>query len=137
MTTVTAEHTARIKQELRQAGVTRYGLLKGESRHLPRIIHPDEHIHGAIYGRAKEGSIMLVATDRRVIILDWKPLFTNTDEITYDVVSGVKMGSQGIFTSVTLHTRIKDYALKFVNFKCADRFVDYIEERRLEKNNDG
>jgi len=130
------DHEKRIKQELRAVGVTGYGLLKGESRKLPAIVHPQEHIHGAIYGRYQTSSAMLVATDRRMIFVDWKPLFTTSDELSYDVVSGVSFGHQGRFASVTLHTRVGDYSFNYVNVKCARQFIAYIEAHRLERPGD-
>ena len=127
-------HTQRITEELKAAGVTRHGLAKSESRELPRILHNDEHIGGVIYGRIQgSSSAMLVATDRRVVFLDRQLFFMTTDELTYDVVSGVKSSSAGPFTSVVLHTRIADYTFRYVNSNCAKIFIKYIESKRLEK----
>jgi general stress protein 26 len=128
-----AQHIKRVRQELKNAGVTSYGMLKSESIYLPKIIHPDEHIGGVIYGRTKQGSVMLIATDHRIIYLDTKPFFTTIDELTYDVVSGVRHNTSGLFSSVTLHTRITDYDLRFVNERCAQIFIKYVEHRRLEQ----
>ena len=36
------EHEQRVREELPAVGVTGYGLLKGASRKLPGIIHPDD-----------------------------------------------------------------------------------------------
>lgn len=118
--------------------MTSYGFMKGESKELPHVVHEDEHIGGVVYGQIGSGnSAMLVATDKRVIFLDKRPLFMTTDELTYDVVSGVKSASAGLFNSLTLHTRINDYILRFVNAKCAHNFVKYIEHKRLEIETDG
>lgn len=130
-------HIERVKSELRKAGVTRYGLLKGESRKLPQIIHPEEHIHAAVYGRCQQGSAMLVATERRVIFIDWKPLYTTSDEISYDVIAGVTYGQQGLVSTVTLHSRIGDYQLRYVNIGVARKFVAYMEKRQLEHTKNG
>jgi uncharacterized pyridoxamine 5'-phosphate oxidase family protein len=129
-------HAERIKDELIKAGVTKYGLLKAESWYLPKVIHKDERIGGVVYGRVKKSSVMLVATDLRVIFLDCKPLFTVTDEISYEVVFGVKQNQTGIHSSVTLHTRVANYALNYVNTNCANKFVEYIENRKVEKERD-
>ncbi|MFZ1323641.1 MAG: pyridoxamine 5'-phosphate oxidase family protein [Candidatus Saccharimonadales bacterium] len=124
----------RIHDELLAAGMTRYGLTKMATKELPRILHEDEHIRGVIYGKIGSGvSAMLVATDRRVVFVDRRALFMTTDELTYDVISGIKMTSTGPFTSVILHTRINDYAIRYVNSKCARLFTTYIERKRLEK----
>lgn len=130
---MTAQTLTRIKEELIKAGVTRYGLAKAESKELPKIIHENEHIGGVVYGQIGGGSsAMLVATDHRIIFVDHKPLFMTTDELTYDVVSGIKSTKAGPFTSVILHTRVNDYVMRYVNAKCASIFVSYIESRRLE-----
>lgn len=125
-------HSKRIQTELKKAGVTKYGLLKIESRHLPEIIHDDEHIHGVVYGRHESGSAMLVATDKRVLFLDHKPLFRLTDEISYEMVGGVRYNRQGRFAAVVLHTRVGDYSIRFVNITCASLFVKFIEARSVE-----
>lgn len=126
------EHQQRVKNELSEAGVTRYGLMKLESRHLPGIILPDEHIDAVAYGLAKRYSAMLVATDRRIIYLDRKPFYTISDEVTYDMVAGVGFNEQKPYASITLHTRIGDYSLRFVRLEPARRFVKYIGLRQLE-----
>lgn len=125
-------HQDRIKQELTQLGVSRAALLTSEATYLPHIIHQNETIGGVVYGKHPDGFSMLIATDKRVIFLDKKPLFVNEDELTYDVVSGVRNSHTGMGTTVTLHTRVKDYPIKTINHKCADGFVSYIESRRLE-----
>lgn len=130
----TKAHVDRVKSELIAVGVTKYGLLKTESRHLPAIIHEDEHIGGVVYGQYEAGSGMLIATDHRIIFLDHKPLFVTMDELTYDVVSGVSSGTSGLLHEVTLHTRVSNYTMRYVNAHCADTFVHYIEKMRLEKN---
>lgn len=130
-------HEQRIIEELKSVGVTHHGLAKPESKELPHILHEDEHIGGVIYGRGESNnSAMLVATDRRVLFLDNQFLFKTIDELGYDVVSGVSSSIAGPLTSVILHTRIADYALRYVNADCADTFIKYIENKCLEKNAD-
>lgn len=127
------EHIDRIRKELQAAGLSRYALGKGESRRLPDLIHSQEHIHAAVMGRRDMvTNAMLVATDRKIIHIQYSPFFMNTDEITFEVVSGVSLGRQGLANSLTLHTRIGDYNLKLVDSKTAERFIAYIETRRLE-----
>lgn len=126
------KHAKRIHAELVAAGMTKYGLLKRESAHLPSIIHQDEHVHGVVYGLVERDSAMIVATDKRVLYLDHKIMFQKTDELSYDVVSGVSYNYQGRFAGVVLHTRLGDFKLRFVNATCAKRFVKFIEARQIE-----
>ncbi len=122
----------RVQAELKAVGVGLIGLRTPEAKELTKILHTDEHIGGVVYGRYANSLAWLVATDKRVIFLDKKPLFMTTDELTYDVVSGVKSSHAGLFTAVTLHTRVNDYTFRFVSSKSAGIFVKYIEARRLE-----
>jgi hypothetical protein len=124
----------RIKEQLKSVGVTKYGMKMAGVRYLSKLIRPDEQIMGVIYGRNEDGSVVLVATDRRVIYIDKKPFFSNFDELTYDIVSGVSYGQSWVFTTVKLHTRVKDYELHWVNPKCARYFIRFIESNRLEKD---
>ncbi|HET7320276.1 MAG TPA: PH domain-containing protein [Candidatus Saccharimonadales bacterium] len=129
---VTKDHEDRVKLELLRAGVTKYGLFKSESRYLPRVILPNEHIGGVVYGQSPVGSVMLVATDERILYIDRKPLFNVVDEISYGVVSGCRVSQQGPFTAVVLHTRIQNFTLKYVNPTCARIFEDYIALRCID-----
>lgn len=136
-----ASHEKRIKQELKAAGVTWYGMTKFAVRYLPRFIHEDEHVKAIVYGRYgdKTGSIKLnegtlIATNLRIIFLDHKPGYTAIDEFSYDVVAGINL-TVAVFSAITLHTRTGDYRIRFANSVCAEKFLHYVEERRLENNN--
>jgi general stress protein 26 len=133
---VSKEHASRIKAELRAAGATQYALMHAESKYLPQLIHEDEHIGGVVYGRIEGEFSMLVATNKRVLFLQRMALFTTTDEVNYNVVSGVKSNDVGLFSSVTLHTRISDYSIRFANTKCVHKFVKFIEDQSVENNPD-
>ena len=133
------EHKDRIKEELHRAGVTTLGRYRFSGMYLPEVIHEDEHIEAAIFGRHKElqgffGAVegMLVATDKRVIFIDHRPGYTTMDEFTYDVISGVNITKAVYNASVTLYTKVSNYRLSYVGKESAKKFANYIEER-LEK----
>ncbi len=125
------EHAKRIRNELKTVGAGVIGRRTPESRELVKIINPNEHIGGVVYGSYPGGLAWLVATDERVIFLDRKPLFLTFDELTYDIVSGVTTTRAGLFVSVTLHTRIHDYVINFVNSASARIFMRYVETKRI------
>lgn len=128
------QHRLRIKQELVDAGLNKLGFMYGETRYLPRIIHDDEHIEAAVTGRGRTGRAMLIATDKRAIYLDKKPLFIKADELTYYVVSGVTFSQSILIAKITLHTRMGDYSLRTTNVAAARQFRDFIESRCLEQD---
>jgi uncharacterized pyridoxamine 5'-phosphate oxidase family protein len=127
-----SSHEQRVKRELKAVGLSVLAQHKSEGRHVAELIHDDEHIKGAIYGQYDDGSAMLVATDKRVIFFDKKPLFRTVDELTYDVISGVRVIKQGLFSGVVLHTRVGDYALRYVNPKSIIFFKKYLQSHLLE-----
>lgn len=133
----------RIKSEMRKVGVTSYGLRKTTTKMLLDFIDEDEHVGGVIYGRVgdkllESESVMLVATDKRLIYLNHEPFSRYTDEIAYDVVAGVKKSTVGFFSTVTLLTRMIDttYVVKYVNTNCARQFVKYIDKVRIRESDE-
>lgn len=132
-------HADRVKRELRNAGVGWFGMLKFSLRYLPKLIHADEHIHGVVFGRYRETEGVpaweegtLVATNLRVLFVDRKPGYLKADDISYDVVSAVEASKAGPFSAVTLFTKMGAFTLRFTKTACAERFVRYVEMRRLE-----
>jgi hypothetical protein len=130
---VPLSHRNRIKQELVEAGATRYSLVKMESRYLPEIINQDEHINAAIYGLRGNFSGLLVATNHRIIYTERKPFYKVFDEISYPMVSGVGYNMRGPRASVKLHTRVGDYELRYVNNRSAEKFVRFIDSEHVKK----
>jgi hypothetical protein len=129
----TAFKKERVSQELKDLGVSFWGLMMAESRELPYILHDDEHLKGVVYGHYEGGFAMMAATDRRALFVDKKPFFIKALEMAYELVGGVSYGKVGFLATVTLHTRMGDYKISTMNFTCARRFIDFIEERCLER----
>lgn len=123
----------RIKRELLDAGSTFYGLLKSETRVLPKLLHPHEHIEAVVYGQHRSHSVMLVATNERIIYVDKKPMALFLDEVSYEVVSGIQFEVHILFATLTLHTPVKNYDIKFANLHCAENFARHIEAQRLKR----
>lgn len=133
----------RIQQELRDAYVTSYGMIKQEARFLHNIIEDDEHVKAVIYGLYGENGFsiqsnsgMLVATDKRLLFIDRKPLFSDVDELGYEAVLGINVNNAPIFSAVEVHTARKEFHFRNVNKKCASKFEKYIESRVIEKRKD-
>lgn len=124
-------HEGRIRDQLISLGASKSALASEEAHFLPTLINTDEQIGGVVYGLHQDGFAMLIATSYRVIFLDKKPLFNTVDDVRYEVISGVSFGHAGIGSTVTLHTKIKDYKLRTLNRKCATGFVKFIESRCL------
>ncbi len=131
-------HAQRVRAELKQCGVSSIAIRRFTGRYLPKVIHEDEHIQAAVFGHHKQSEAlfgfaegMLVATDKRVIYVDHKPGFTTMDEVAYDVVSGVNVSSSGIYSSMTLFTKMGNYTVSYARLESIQRFADFIEKQRI------
>ena len=113
-------------------------MLLPETQALAKILTVDEVILGIIYGKyrqnspeASHGRGAIIATDRRVILLDKKPLFIKCDELSYSVISGINYSKAGLSGTVTLHSRTGDISIRTFNSDCAAIFVKAIERKRF------
>ncbi len=122
----------RVFAELTAIGMPKWGLWRLDVRHLPSLIHENEHIKAAVYGKGKNGAGMLVATDRRVLYINKQPMFMKSDELTYDIIGGVSYADVGVQATVVLHSRVADFRLTTFNLRLAQGFRDHIEQRCLE-----
>lgn len=126
-----------IIRELKALGAVKYNLMLPETHSLPYIIHSDERLKGAVYGKYKSGRGALFATDQRILFVNKKPMFVQCDEITFMVIGGVSYTRIGPIGTVTLHTRLGDYSLRTFNHALASSFVAYIESRCLNDKSKG
>ncbi len=130
-------HVERIRSELKSTGALWYDLLLPETYYLPAVIHHDEHIEGSVFGRYTlrntAGRGALIATDKRVIFLDKKPLFVHYDEINFMIIGSVTYTHTAFVGYVTLHTRLGDFQLRTFNQRNAYNFCEYIEEKCLQQ----
>lgn len=126
---------AEVLTSLRLLGADEYDILLPETRCLPHILKPTEEVLGAVYGRYHKdgeqeviGRGLLVITDRRIILVDKKPLFVQADDIKFEVISGVDYGQVGPIATVVLHTRLGDVKVRTFNKRCGRQFVQATQD---------
>ena len=126
------------KHVLQSLGADKFDLLLPETSALIDIIHANEIVLGIVYGKYKQdnsehsiGRGILVATNRRVLLVDKKPMFLKCDELSYNVVSGVSDSKAGIAGTLTVHSRTGDISIRTYNAKCAHIFLEAIEVQCL------
>lgn len=130
-----------MKHDLQALGADEFDLMLPETHALLDIIHDDETIVGIVYGRYKQnnaehasGRGALVATSRRLLLVNKKPMFLKCDELSYNVISGVSYSKAGIAGTATVHSRTGDISIRTYNFKCANIFVEAIEAKCLNNS---
>jgi hypothetical protein len=133
---------ADFKKDLQALGADQFDLMLPETYALLGIIQANENISGVVYKKYvlnnsehSSGRGLLVATDRRIILVNKKPMFQKNDELSYSVVSGVNYSKAGIAGTVTVHSRTGDMSIRTYNSECANTFVKAIEEQCFNKPN--
>lgn len=120
---------------LRQLGAVKYDLLLPETKALAHALRDNEELLGVVYGRYSIDNSsaisrgLLVATDKRVFLLNKKPFFNQNDEISYFVISGVSYTRVVLSGTITLHARTGDISIRTFNHQCAQTFVAAIENK--------
>jgi len=121
-----------VLNRLRELGLNEIELARSEANFLPTLLHSEEKIGGATAGRSGEGHIMLIATDRRIIVLDCKPFFNNVEDLSYDVIAGVNIGNVGPLYTITLQTKVGDFKITTLYARASQMFKNYIDVRCIE-----
>jgi Bacterial PH domain len=128
-------HAKRVYQSIKTLGANKFDMFLPETHILPSVILPHEKVEGIVYGKfnfqnvAEGGRGVLVATPHRVLLIDRKPLYMHTHEITYRNISGISYSHLGLAGTVTLNTRVGNIYLRTFNRSCANGFVEAVEDR--------
>lgn len=119
----------KVEAQLSKVGMKNRFFGKPEVRELCHILAPNEIIQHAVLGQYEGGFALMVATDRRVLLIDKKPWFLTMEDIRYDMVSEVDFYARLLDSTVSLITFSK--TLQFTSWR-RDRLralVRYIQHR--------
>jgi len=78
-----------VDNQLRGLGRSFHLWGKSAINELPKIMVEGENIISIVNGRYDGGFAILCATDKRILLIDKKPLFLNLNDIRYDTVAEV------------------------------------------------
>jgi hypothetical protein len=121
-----------IDAQLAKVGMKNRFFGRPEVRELCHILAPGEVIQHAVIGQYEGGFGLIVATNRRVLLIDKKPWFLTMEDIRYDMVSEVDFYGRLLDATVTIITLNK--SLTFTSWK-KDRLrslVYYIQHRVMQ-----
>jgi hypothetical protein len=99
-----------------------------EIAQLPKVLMTDEKIESMIYGIYPAGPAIMLATNRRLLLVDKTPLKLITEDISYSSLSGVECDEGIFFSTVTIFSRFQTFVFKFVNRERARDFSEFLDE---------
>jgi hypothetical protein len=104
----------------------RLRLVRGEIRQLPRILWEGEDIESAAQGWYEGGLVLLVATNRRLLLIDHKWLDTKVDDFPYSRVSSVEHDSNVWMGKVTVSMPGGGVTVNRINSKNLEHFCQAV-----------
>jgi len=73
------------------------------ARRLKNILRPDETIYESVYGFSNDGTVLLTATNQRLILIDTRFLFTSLENIQYGLITHQSISRSKLSRTITLH----------------------------------
>lgn len=121
-----------IDAQLERVGMKNRFFGRPEVRELCHILAPGEVIQHAVNGQYEGGIALMLATDRRILLIDKKPWFLTMEDIRYDMVSEVDFYARLLDATVSLITFNKK--LVFTSWRQARlrEMVRYIQHRVMQ-----
>ncbi|MBI4100954.1 PH domain-containing protein [Candidatus Microgenomates bacterium] len=121
---------AEVKVQLRdKIGATRRMLGRGEIQELPRILGADETIEKAVEGVYGGGFGLLVATNKRLLFIDKKPMECKVEEVPYSPMMNARYDSGLVFGKITIDSAGKKLEIQKVNKRVVRDFVEHVESK--------
>lgn len=121
-----------VQAALKQVGMRNRFWGRWEMRELQHILTPDESVIGAVNGRYEGGFAMLVATDRRLLLIDKKPMFMNMEDIRYDMISQVEFCARLVDATVSVQTINNMLRFTSIRQNHLRRLTSFMQERVME-----
>jgi hypothetical protein len=126
-----------VEQQLKAIGAEFRFWGRAEKRELQHILVEGETIHHCLNGRYEGGFAMLCATDRRLLLIDKKPLYLTLEDVRYDMLSEVDFSHRLVDATVKVCTVNK--VVMFTSFRNMElrKLTVYVQNRVMEIRQQG
>lgn len=121
-----------IDKQLKTIGFVNRIISRPEVRELTNVLADDEQIDHAVNGHYKGGFALLLTTDRRVLLIDKKPLFLSMEDIRYGMISEVNLCTRLLDATVTITTIGQQLAFLSWRRNSLRELVRHIQRRVME-----
>ena len=118
-----------LANQLQQIGYRFRTFGRTEINELRRILEPGESIVQCVYGFYQGGSGLLVATDRRVLLIDKRPFYLYVENHTYESITQVIFSSHMLRGALYFQAGIKNFIFKSVSDARLAKLCSYVQEK--------
>lgn len=125
----------KLNQDLKKIGC-HYPLWgRSEVSELAKVLAEDEEIAEVINGYYEGGFAQLCVTNRRVLLVDKKPLALTLEDLRYDMISEVDYGDRIITSNIHIITPIRALHFSTWNRRHLRQAMTKIQDKVMEMRN--
>ncbi len=126
-------HLSHIQARINQLGVRVSYWYKPELKELAMLLMDDEQIVSLVTGRYYGGYAMLVATERRLLLIDKKTLFLSLEDIRFDMISEIDYSNRLLDATITIFTVNKQHRFTSIKHRHHMRqLTAFVQQRIME-----
>lgn len=105
---------------------------RAEKVELCQILVPGEQVMHCLNGRYEGGFAMLCATDRRLLLVDKKPMYLTLEDVRYDMISEVDFSHRLLDATVRINTVNK--VVRFTSIRSTNlrKLTAYLQDKVME-----
>ncbi len=121
-----------VEQQLKTLGLKFRHIGRPEVQELAKLLMPAETIIHCMNGLYNGAIALICATNKRILIIDKRPLFLNFDDIHFDVINEVDFASRALDSTVFIRTTNKTHAFKTWKSSQLRDLCSYIQEKVID-----
>lgn len=121
-----------VLNQLDSLGIRHGRIFRGEVRALARLLLPDEQIEQFMTGRYSAGPAILVATNKRMLLVDKKPFNLTIEDIPYDMISEIEYCVQAFNARITIHSISKTIDMMSFRQSLLKRFAIFVQAKVMQ-----
>lgn len=118
-----------LTNQLRQIGYRFRTFGRTEINELRRILEPGELIIQCVYGYYQGGSGLLVATDKRVLLVDKRPFYLYVENHSYDTITQIDFASHMLQGVLYFQAGLKRLIFKSVSDARLAKLCSYVQDK--------
>ncbi len=121
-----------VEQQLKDIGIPRMPMCRAELNQLPSIMVPGEVIEHLMAGIYLGGYAIMVATNRRLLVIDKKVGGIVIEDVPYDMIAEVEYVHTPFKSETIIFARSKKVKFRAFRGTHVREFTEYLQQRMME-----
>ncbi|HVO86309.1 MAG TPA: PH domain-containing protein, partial [Candidatus Binatia bacterium] len=110
-------HISVIQSQLTKLGIHLSRWFMPELKELQQLLMDDEEIIACAPGRYFSGVALLVATDKRLLLIDKRTFFMTVEDTRYDMISEINFSTRFYDTTIHIFTLNKQHNFSSIKYR--------------------